>query len=146
MPFYESFAHQCLLCVRVLSNGQAKCTRDFPSRRRVKHRVQSLQATSLSLPIPRGKRVEGISGHCYFFIKEGRHIKVTYDRSLSPILVQAYLETRGNSYNTFQAHTLLALLLARLGILGSLPLHPHLTPFSSYGYPPAETRVLTCLR
>ena len=35
-----------------------------------------------------------MSGHCYFFIKEGRHIKVTYDRSLSPILMQAYLETR----------------------------------------------------
>jgi hypothetical protein len=38
-----------------------------------------------------------MSGHCYFFIKEGRHIKVTYDRSLSPILMQAYLETRGKS-------------------------------------------------
>lgn len=70
MPIYESFAHQCLLCVQVLGNGQAKCIRDFLSRR-VKRRVQSLQAESLSLAVLCDRRVEGMSGHGYFFTKEG---------------------------------------------------------------------------
>lgn len=71
IPIYETFAHQCLLCVQVLDNGQAKCIRGFLSRRRVKQRVQFLQSVSFALTVLCDRRVEGIVGHGYYFTKEG---------------------------------------------------------------------------